>query len=180
MYPKIQAGNYDTKYKDTWTIDLLLDKEGLKVAKAEKLRIKKSSIKDGEAVTKYAGLFDGYDGSYLRLQRSVVDANGDNREPPKLIDSKLNPIPPSVKIGNGSEVKVQFIVKDDDAETIKKFGGKGTFLLGVQVLKLVAYEGRAGDPEKDFVEEDGESLVSSSDFSFEQGDALDEVFGAPA
>jgi len=178
MYPKLQPGKYDTKFEETWTVDVLLDKEGLKEAKAAKLRIKKTHIKDGEAVVKYAGMFEGYDGSYIKLKRSVKDFKGIERDPPKLIDSKLQPIGPRVEIGNGSLINAQFIVKADDAETVKKYGGFGTFLLGVQVLKLVAYEGRAADPEKEFVEEDGEELSGSSDFV--ATDDLDEVFGKPA
>lgn len=179
MYAKVQPGRYDTKYGEKWTVDLLLDKESLKIAKAEKLRIKKTSVnrETGDAVVKYGNLFDGYDGSYLRLERSLKDFSGKEREAPKLVDNKLKPVPNNVMIGNGSEVYAQFLVKQDDVETIKKYGGRGTFFLGMQILNLVEYEGRVNE-DTDFVEEDGDGIVKgdSAEFSAEGDGNIDEAF----
>jgi hypothetical protein len=179
MYARVQPGNYDTKFNPTWTVDLLLDKESLKIAKAEKLRIKKTSVdkSSGDAKTKYAGLFEGYDGTYIRVTRPVQDRDGKDREPPALKDGKLRDIPSSVGIGNGSLVNVQFIVKNGDAETLKNYGGYGTFLLGMQVLKLVPFE-RSGDPDTDFVEEDDAEYETkeAGGFEFEKADTIDDAF----
>ncbi len=181
MNPKIQPTLYDTKYKPTWTVDLLLDKENLKIAKSEKLIVKKSRVNkaDGSVKTPYAGLFDGYDGSFIRLPRGVKDAKGLDREPPKVIDAKLNPFPPNIKIGNGTKANCQFIVKNKNESDIKEYGGFGTFLLGVQILKLVEYQSNTPqDPNVDFVEEDGDSIAPKP-FDFTKGDDLDDIFDEP-
>lgn len=158
----------DTTFEDRWTVDVLLDEEGKKEAEANSLRVKHRD--------NYKDLFDGYDGSYLRVDRPVTGRDGE-RERPVVKDAKLRDLPVDTGIGNGTDANVRFIVKTMDAsgntmspaQAMKKYKGYGMFLTGVQILDLVPYE-RSGDPDLDFVEEDGFTAGDTGGFDFEKGD----------
>lgn len=174
MYPKFSRP--DPSFNNPrWTTDLLLDKEGLKIAKEHDLRIKKTRVnkQTGDAETPYGGMFDGYDGSYLRIEKSTHKANGEAVDPPTVKDAKLRDIPSNIQIGNGSEANVRFLVRNSDPEAIKKYGGYGMYLLGAQILDLVEYE-YSTDPEVDFIEEDSGFEIAegtTGDFDWDKGDS---------
>jgi len=85
--------------------------------------------------------------SYLKFENKVgtrdnwkvVDPEMVEKRRPKVVDSKGNPLPHDLIIGNGSEVKVKFSIPKENPP-----GGKGFPHLPridvVQVLKLVTYE----------------------------------------
>jgi hypothetical protein len=168
MYPKLF--HPDTRYEPKWTVDLLLDAAGKKQAAAESLRVKKND--------NYKDKFDGYDGSYIRVERPVKNRDGVDRDPPVVKDAKVRDVPSSTGIGNGTDAIVRFMVKTKDnkgkemtpAEVMKLHGGYGMFLTGVQITNLVPYE-RGSDPDKDFVEEEGTfDVQGDGGFDFEKGD----------
>lgn len=167
MWPKLHQP--DTKYTPRWTVDLLLDAEGLAEAKTQGLRIKKNN-KAGEA--RYADTYEGYDGSFLRIEKPCKTADGKELDPPAVKNKKLQDITSDTIIGNGTDAYVRFSKKTKNmegkemspAEAMKAYGGYGMFLLGVQVLDLVEYKG-AADPDKDFVVE-----ASEGDFDWDNGD----------
>ena len=152
MYAKL---NQPDTYKGAsrWTVDLLLDSEGLKRAKALNLRIKKVN-KKGEAA--YADKFPGYDGSFLRLTRNTHTRTGEPMEPPRIMDAKRNVVSPATTmIGNGSDAKVKMYVKRDiSAEDFEQFGGYKAYLNAVQIINLVQYD-RSSGPDSDFFDEEG-------------------------
>lgn len=182
MYPRIfQPDNF---YEEKWTLDLLLDKEGLKKAKEHGLRVHKTRTpKEGDPYDPYAGLFEGYDGSYLRIDRPTKSVNGDKRERPMVKDvTGRADVDEDTLIGNGTEANVLFIVKKRDkngsemsaAEAMKKYNGYGMFLTGVQIINLIPFE-RDGDPETSFIEEEGSFKAEqekAEGFDFEKGDDL--------
>lgn len=153
MWPKLFKP--DTAYDHRWTVDVLLDAEGLKDARAKNLRVK---VKDS-----YKDLFDGYDGSYVNAARAVFNKtkNADNT-PPVVKDSKLRIINQEIDMGNGTDGIVRGMVKTRNmrgiemspAEAQKEFGGYGLFLTDVMIVNLVPYE-RETDPETDFVPVEG-------------------------
>ncbi len=168
MWPKLFKP--DTYFEPRWTVDLLLNEEGKKKAKEETLRVK---VND-----KYKGLFDGYDGSFIRIERPVTDRKGEERDPPVVKDAKLRDVPSTVGIGNGTDAIARFFVKTRNkqgkimspAEAMKSNDGYGMFLTGVQIINLVPYE-NTSDPETDFIEEDGSfSTGGDGGFDFEKGD----------
>lgn len=177
MWPRVFQP--DTSFNSSkWSLDLLLDAEGIEVAKKHNLRIKKTSVnkQTGEAVTKYADLYDGYDGSYINITRNTHNYQGEPVEPPVVKDGKLRDIPSSVRVGNGSVMKTRFLVKNRNQDHIKEYGGFGCYLLGVQVLELVEYEGGQDEGgENDFVAEENAFVMNSTSdggFDFESGDDI--------
>lgn len=164
----------DTAYEHKWVTDLLLDAEGLKIAQENSLRVKtRDSYKDQ---------FEGFDGSYIQLTRPLKKRSGEENDPPLVKDSKTRDVPSSVGIGNGTDAYARFMVKTRDmsgqvmtpAVAMKKHGGYGTMLLGVQIINLVPYE-RSGDPDVDFVSDDSGSFEVGNDsggFDFEKGDEV--------
>lgn len=177
MWPKIfKPDSFKPKGSTTpvvrWTTDLLLDGESLAKAQEEQLRIRKID-KNGKAM--YEGLYEGYDGSYLRLERGVTSRAGKEMDPPKVIDAALRPVNPNILIGNGSVAAVRFLVQNGDPSVIEEFGGYKGYLLGVQILELVEFD-REIDPEKDFVEEgSGIEDNDENDFTAESEDPFEHV-----
>lgn len=176
MYPRVFYP--DTMYEHRWTVDLLLDEAGKREAMEQGLRVKMNE--------KNKDLFDGYDGSFVRIDRPVKDRNGNERERPTVVVynkgmSGPRDVPSDTGIGNGTDAVVRFIVKKQDntgkvmspAEAQKKYGGYGMFLTGVQIVNLVPYE-RSSDPEMDFVEESGSFEVAETTdegaFDWKEGD----------
>lgn len=178
MYPKLFRPDQSFN-NPRWTLDLLLNEEELKIAKENKLRVKKTRVskQTGEASVPYADMFDGYDGSYIRIERPTHKANGEATDPPAVKDTKLRDIPSNTNVGNGSEANVRFLVKNSDPEAITKYGGYGMYLLGVQITDLKEFE-MSSDPEVDFIAEDSGFEVTSEEsgsapFDYEKGDSPD-------
>lgn len=144
MYAKLVYP--DTKYDPRWTVDLLLDKTNLDMAKDSDIRVKHNP--------KFEGLYEGYDGHFVRVERPCANVKrGIEYDPPTVVDSKTNPVPSEIQLGNGSDVRVRAIVKNSISDADKvKYKGYGLFMTGVQVLNLIPFE-RMGDPTKDFVDE---------------------------
>lgn len=157
MYAKFFT--LDTKFEPKWVADVLLDDEGKKFAQQHTLRVKNNP--------KYVGLFEGYDGSYVRVERPQWDnTKKEDRQPPEVKDSKLRLVPSTTGIGNGSDILVRILIKKKNkkgavlspSEALAEFGGYGNFMTSVQVKNLVPYD-RGLNPEVDFVEEDGDYEV---------------------
>ena len=172
MWPKLHTP--DTKFTPKWVTDVLLNAEGLKIARENSLRVKTNE--------KYKDQFPGYDGSYVQVTRNVTKRDGTDMDPPIVKDAKTRAVPSSVDIGNGTDAYVRFMVKTRDmdgtemspAVAMKKHGGYGMLLLGVQILNLVPYE-RKGNPDIDFVSDDDGSFEFGSEsggFEFEKGDDI--------
>jgi len=173
MWPKLFTP--DTAFNNSrWTLDLLLDEDAVKEAKKHDLRLKKVRFnkKTQETTTPYADQFDGYDGTYLQIDMPTHKQSGEANTPPPVKDAKLRDVR-NISIGNGSDANVRFLVKNRDKSAIEEWGGYGCYLLGVQILNLIEYEG-ASDPDVDFVSEDASFEVATEDaaFSFEDGDDL--------
>ena len=168
MYAKLFQP--DTRFDPKWTADVLLDAQGLEEAQKANLRVKKND--------KWGDLFDGYDGSYVRVERPTTNFAGEERDPPVVKDAKVRDVPSSTGVGNGTDAYVRFLVKTQDnrgnqmspAEAHKKYGGYGMFLTGVQIVNLVPYE-RSSDPDTDFVEEDGDFDIGGNGGFEAVGDA---------
>lgn len=145
MYAKVVRP--DTKYAPKWVVDILLDAEGIELAKKHKIRTRKSSInkKTQQVRTPYENLYEGYDGTYIRTERFTHKQDGTPIDPPFVVDSKKRNVPSSVQIGNGSDVKVQVLVKNRNLEALEEYGGFGTLFLGIMIINLVPYDGAGAD-----------------------------------
>ena len=153
MYPKLFRP--DTTYEHKWCVDLLLDEEHKKIAEENNLRVYKTRYPKGKpSYDPYVGLYDGYDGSYIRLERKTKNYKEEDVEPPVVKDAQLRDIPSSINIGNGTIGYGRFIVKDGNPEHLKEYGGYGCYLLGAQILKLEEYESN-GDGSGFDAEDDG-------------------------
>lgn len=173
MWPKLFTP--DTKFTEKWTTDILLNAEGIKIAKENSLKVKNDR-------DNYKGLFDGYDGSYIKADRPTKKRDGTAVERPAVKDKETRDVPSTVGIGNGTDAYVRVMVKTQDmsgafmapAQAMKKQGGYNTMLLGTQILNLVPYESK-GNPDVDFVSEDSASFEYGSEsggFDFEKGDDM--------
>lgn len=80
-------------------------------------------------------------GKHITLKAYVKDYNGNETVLP-VVDSKLNTVPESTLIGNGSEVNVEFYVKNYPNKS--KVKGVYGYLCKVQVVELVEYKGSSG------------------------------------
>ncbi len=89
-----------------------------------------------------------------------------------VVDSKLKPIPSSVNIGDGSEVKVSYKVRPYTAPV-----GYGVTLslVGVQVLNLVEYQ-NTGFGEEDGFTSESVTPVDEANFKTEEVEVQDEDF----
>ena len=153
----------DKEY-NKYSATLLLDATSEKRAREENLRVKfKEEWKD---------MFEGYSGHFITPEKPVMNKAGNINQPPEVKDAKLRPVSPLTGIGHGTDAYVKFSKKTKDlngkvmspAEVMKKHGGYGCYLYGVQITNLVEYA-RSGNPDVDFVIEDGDS-----GFDFEKGD----------
>lgn len=151
MYPKLHKTDSYKGSVPRWTLDLLLNVEELKRAKAMNLRVKKIK-RDGSAP--YADMFEGYDGSFLRLTKNSVTHDGRSMEPPKVLDENRNVVDPTAyAIGNGTLAKVKvYVSRDLSPEDFKEFGGYKSYMNAVRVMKLVPYASAGFSDDPDFVE----------------------------
>jgi len=124
-WPKLFESNRDTNEDfhgpgGAYTINLQLEQDQLDILSKSGSRLKPKITEKGLEI---------------KLRRKHTNATYPNLGgPPKLVDAEGNPWDTSVFIGSGSRVKCV-------AEVYETKIGKGTRLLGVQVLDLVAYEG---------------------------------------
>ena len=77
-------------------------------------------------------------GKHITLKAYVKDYNGNETVLP-VVDSKLNPVSDNTLIGNGSEVNVEFYVKNYPKKS--KVKGVYGYLCKVQIVDLVEYQG---------------------------------------
>ena len=183
MYAQVHkpsTANNENKF----TMDLLLNKEGIQQAKDLGFKIKKKNPREidaeimdaedieraeryNENIKQFSQFADqGYKGEYITVKLQA-EKNGQPRNL-TIVDGKKNVIPKDVMIGNGSLVKVKFILQSKDTceaegspvpDHIKKYGAQAYFIPGdsatMQVIKLVEYntEGRGNDSGFDTVED---------------------------
>ena len=138
-----QAENKFDPAKPRWSIDVALNKEGVKFVKGLGIPVKNKNDDRGDFMTTYKNKFK-QDGTELPK--------------PKLIDSQKNDIS-GILIGNGSDVRVSFNINEYSMNGNK---GKRANLNGVQVIKLVEYS-----PPDEFEVEDGGYVGASTDVPFD-------------
>ena len=110
----------------------------------------------------------GYTLVRFKSTASGVNAEGEAWErKPKLFDAKNNPLPDTVRIGGGSEIKVSFSIFEWDPA--KNGAGISLRLLGVKVLKLVEWTG-GGASSMGFEEEEGYSFQEKTPDEDSDGD----------
>lgn len=109
----------DEEY-DNFKVNLYMDKESMALFKESGLQLTPKTDEDGEYVVFRRP-------NYKQIKNELVHFG-----PPKVIDK--DGLPVTELIGNGSEIVVKVVVYDS-----KK--GKGHRLEGVQVHKLVVWEG---------------------------------------
>lgn len=169
---KPSTANNENKF----TMDLLLNKEGIQQAKDLGFKIKKKEPKKVDAeimdaediqraerynenIKQFSQFADqGYRGEYITVKLQAETKSGGTRSL-TIVDGKKNTIPKDVLIGNGSLVKVKFILQNKETceaqgqpvpDHIKKYGAQAYFIPGdsatMQVLKLVEYatDGNSG------------------------------------
>ena len=108
------------------------------------------------------------------FRRNETSQKGSAISPPVVVDSKRNPWPADLLIGNGSKGKVAFDFYGWDSKTVRGAKGLSLWLEFVQVIELVEYVRTA--PSDVFAEEEGyEAPVAAAALPFE-----DESPAAPA
>ncbi|MBU6231391.1 hypothetical protein KGP36_01880 [Patescibacteria group bacterium] len=95
--------------------------------------------KDGAPIKKQMPIKPEIDQEDRKTGRFYVQIKTKADYPPGVFDAYGRPIPPEIKIGNGSKVKVAYTENEYDA-----FGGGINFYLSaVQVLELVEYRAQS-------------------------------------
>ena len=141
------------KGKEFYKTSLVL--EGEELAKAKKLGVPLKEDKSGKIP-----------GQYVLLKRNVLNRAGAKVDPVRVIDSKKNPWPKGVFIGNGTKANVKFSVIDRAGES------PITYLEAIQIVDLVEYKSVG----EDFDEEEGTDMSSYK--SDEDDENFDEATGA--
>lgn len=130
-----------------YTVTLDVDDDFIGVLRENKV---KSQVKEIEH-DKDKEVHDADKTYQFKFLRYATRKDGQTNPPPAVVDSKRNPLPGDLLIGNGSEVVVQYsFVGYDDSGTARK----RIVLDAVQVLNLVPY---ASSPKLEFGEETGYS-----------------------
>lgn len=160
MFVRLFQPDVHPQYGSKWTVTLLLDAAEKERAEAAQLQVKYNPS--------YAGKFPGYDGHFVRVTRPTKKstyAGGGPNDPPEVIDVHQASMDPTILIGDGSDLKVKFIVKSSDAASIKKWGGKSVWLLKAQVTSLIKGVSKSSGyaPEDDFMEDSSEWGSSKSE-----------------
>jgi len=116
-----------------YTVTLDVDEDFIGVLRDNKV---KSQVKEIEH-DKEKEVHDANKTYQFKFLRYETRKDGTPIPPPQCVDSKRNPLPDGLLIGNGSEVIVQYsFVGYDDSGTARK----RIVLDAVQVLNLVPYE----------------------------------------
>jgi hypothetical protein len=175
MYAQVQkpsTANNENKF----IMDLLLDKGGTAKAKSLGFKVKKkkpreidAELMDQEDIEKaeryntnilaFSEFKDqGFGGEYITVKLQAE--KGGVARSLTIIDAQKNPLPKTVLIGNGSKVKVKFILQNKETleaqgrpvpDYMKNHGAQAYFIPGdsptLQVINLVEYgdgEGSSG------------------------------------
>lgn len=77
-------------------------------------------------------------GDFISFKRKEIRSDGVTAKPIRVVDNLKKLWDQEVKIGNGSEVNVSFVVNE---YTYNGTTGKKPGLIAIQVVKLVPYEG---------------------------------------
>jgi hypothetical protein len=105
-----------------YTIDICnLDEENIQIASQDGLEIKNKGDERGDFIT---------------AKTKVRRKDGGTNSPPKVVDSKLNPMAPDVLVGNGSKVNVSYRPFE---WSFGNRSGMSAGLNSIQVLDLVEY-----------------------------------------
>ena len=110
--------------ENEWTIDVSVDKDGLKLFKALGIVDRLRDPKEGEDRDRF-----------ITFRQREFKKDGERNDPIKIVDAAGEPWNQNTLIGNGSVVDVKFRVKDYGRG--KK---KGVYIQAVRVLSLVPYE----------------------------------------
>ena len=94
--------------------------------------------KDGDVVKKKYPVKQELDQDEKPTGRFLVSFHTGEQYPPDVLDKYDRPIPPEVLIGNGSKVRVAYVIKPYDGLG----GGLTLYLNAVQVVELVEYRSR--------------------------------------
>jgi len=130
-----------------YTATLDVDEEFINVLRENKVKAQVKEI-DHDKEKETHDVDKNYQFKFIRYANQ---RNGTPNPPPAVVDSKRNPLPDGLLIGNGSEVIVQYgLVPYDDSGTKRQ----RIVLDAVQVLNLVPY---ASNQKLEFGEEDGYS-----------------------
>ena len=121
-WASVQAPN--TTFEPEYSIDLEVSDQDAQTLRGQNLVVKE---KDGKNVIKF--------------KRKVTRSDGEENPKPKVVDADAMPF--GELIGNGSEVNVQYRTYD---WTWAGKSGVSADLVGVQVLKHVAYGGTEFEP----------------------------------
>lgn len=132
--------------ENEWTIDVSLDKEGLKTFKDLGISDRLKSPKEGDNRGKF----------YTFKQRELRADKITKNEPIKIVDAKGQPWNPDTLIGNGSMVDVKFVFQPADG--LKK---AGVYIRSIRVLKLDPYVSQEFAP----LSEDDEFFAEGADES---------------
>lgn len=139
------TGKAGAGWTPKWKISLHLDtKEALAEAKDLGMEIKPA--------TKVIP------GEYVNISRNVTTKAGDSQDPPEVVDSKLNPWPPKMIIGQGSTVKVRFGIYQGT-----QFKRTFTDLQKIQVIDFVPWEAEDLKPVEDGFELSDEELFDGAE-----------------
>ena len=125
LWPKLKAGQEDTKFRPKFTLGLIPTQASINLMKEHKLGLKFQESKDGGEPS-------------VNVSR-YIDKNPDFKDsignlcgnPPKVVDKDKKPY--NGIIGNGSDVTVKIDVYDT------KYANKGHRLVAVMVNNLVEY-----------------------------------------
>lgn len=131
----------NTTYEPKWSVNLVVDNDTAQKFSDEGYTVKNKAVSwsDEELPT-------------IVIQRKVSAPWGGDREAPELVgttrDASGNWTPLNVKVGNGSDVSVQYKKWESEKNGVNY---KGLELMKVQVTNLIAYE---SDEDFDAADED--------------------------
>lgn len=83
---------------------------------------------------------DGPKGNWVRLKKNAILKEGGSAKPIPVVDGKVQPWDSNTLIGNGSVGNVNILLDEYGTGKAKKVTAK---IMGMQVTKLVPYQGRS-------------------------------------
>jgi hypothetical protein len=100
---------------------------------------------------------------FIQFKKKSVKSDGTAAQPIEIVDAQTNPWDGQTKLGNGTIVKVMFMVNETEwpQGSGKKFRKPG--IIKVQVLKHVPYEGGEFEEFESYTSEDGHDDWSEAD-----------------
>ncbi len=136
----------NTTFEPVYTVDLVVSDEVAKEFEGKGFKVKDFSLKDESGEPQYVG-------KALTIKRKVNGGKTGVRPAPKLFDKDKKEI--DVKVGNGSDVRVQYNVYDWE---YAGRSGKSLDLQALQVINLVEFTGKASDGDELSPYADGEEF----------------------